>query len=475
MAVDDSKKRVTVPNPQEPEVVQAVQEEIKKLGDNTKANYDELRAKHEELKTLIDSNKGEVNALVQAEIAKLVTDITTRQQAIDDNKAKMERMKTDLDGRIDAFEVAMRRMPLGGGADGQGALEAKTREFFMTIMSKDEKGATVQRMEMAEEKGEISSDTLLKYEKAFNKYLRAPGDERNLDPESHKALTIGIDPDGGYTVVPEMSAKIIKRLYESDPIRQLATVETISTSAFETMVDWGDAGAEWETETVAATDETTPTWNKKRIPVHPLGTRPKASQALLEDSSVNIEAWLAGKVSNRFSRTEGAAFVTGTGAGRPRGFLTYPNGTAWAQIQQVASGVLGALQADGFIDCKYALKEFFLGMGTWLMNRLTVSETMQLKDGAGNYLWKPGFSKDDQATLLGLPVRMSTTMPVIANNALAYALADWKEAYAIIDRLGIVIQRDPYTSKPLVEFYTRKRVGGDVMNFEAIKIGVLSV
>jgi HK97 family phage major capsid protein len=469
----DDKKKAAVKDIQEPEVVAAVQEEIKKLGENTKSNYDELRAKYEEFKSLLDSTKGEVDGLVKEQIAKLTTDITTRQQALDDDKAKQEK---DFNTRMDTLEVAVRRLPKGG-ADGEEdpkVVQRETKEFFQTVMSKDEAGATMERMALAEEKGEISSEVYKAYRKVFNKYLRQQGDERNLDPQSYKDLSVGIDPDGGYTVVPEMSNRIITRLYETDPVRQLANVETISTGAFETLVDWGDAGAEWETETVASADRTTPTWNKKRIPVHPLGTRPKATQTLLEDSTINIEAWLAGKVSNRFGRTEAAAFVTGTGAGQPRGFLTYPNGTAYGQIQQVSSGVLGALQADGFIDCKYALKEFFLGMGTWLMNRLTVSETMQLKDGAGNYLWKPGFSKDDQATLLGLPVRMSTTMPIIANNSLSYALADWREAYTIVDRIGITVQRDPYTAKPLVEFYFRKRVGADVMNFEAIKLGVLS-
>ena len=135
-----------------------------------------------------------------------------------------------------------------------------------------------------------------------------------------------------------------------------------------------------------------------------------------------------------------------------------------------------ALTADGFIDIKYSLKEQFLGMATaWLMNRSTVAAAMKLKDGTGNYIWKPSMlASDPGSSILGIPVRMSTTMPAVAAGALSVALADWKEAYTIVDRLGITIQRDPYTVKPLVEFYTRKRVGGDVTNFEAIKIGVIS-
>ena len=137
-------------------------------------------------------------------------------------------------------------------------------------------------------------------------------------------------------------------------------------------------------------------------------------------------------------------------------------------------GAAAALTGDGFHDVKMSLKEFFMNRGTWLMNRLTVNETLQLKDGTGNYIWRAGLEPNMPSNILGLPVRMSTTMPTVAANALSVAIADWREAYMVVDRLGISVQRDPYTAKPFVEFYTRKRVGGDVINFDAIKIGKIA-
>jgi HK97 family phage major capsid protein len=136
-----------------------------------------------------------------------------------------------------------------------------------------------------------------------------------------------------------------------------------------------------------------------------------------------------------------------------------------------------ALVADGFYDVKYSLIEQYLERGTWVMARGTLAAALLLKDGTGNYLWNPNYREDREdkhSTLLGLPVRMSTTMPAVAAGALSVALADWKEAYTIVDRLGITIQRDPFTVKPMVEFYTRKRVGGDITNFQSIKIGVVA-
>jgi HK97 family phage major capsid protein len=139
-------------------------------------------------------------------------------------------------------------------------------------------------------------------------------------------------------------------------------------------------------------------------------------------------------------------------------------------------GAAANLTADGFVQLKYHLLEGHLGaMTAWLMNRTTVMAAMLLKNGNGDYIWKQGIQNDASSNILGIPVRMSTTMPAVAANALAVALADWSETYLIVDRMGISVQRDPFTIKPFVEFYTRKRVGGDVVNFDTIKIGVISV
>jgi HK97 family phage major capsid protein len=73
-------------------------------------------------------------------------------------------------------------------------------------------------------------------------------------------------------------------------------------------------------------------------------------------------------------------------------------------------------------------------------------------------------------TLLGYAVTRAEDMPALATNSLSLAFGDFAQAYQIVDRQGIRVLRDPYTSKPYVKFYTTKRVGGGVVNFEAIKL-----
>lgn len=445
----------------EDDVVAAVTAEIKALGDNTKANYEELRRNYESLKGLVDKYGETMAADIKEQVTKLTEDISTRQAHLD----------TEFTKRIDAVELAVQRMPREFRKADQSQHD-EAFEFYLNALVGQKKGEGISFKEKALVKPDPQAYEA--YTKNFDIFLRQAGDQRTLTPDQFKALSVGVDPDGGYTVVPAMSSRVMKRLYESDPVRQLCSVENITTQSIEWLIDWGDAGSGWEAEDVAGAETDTPSLKKKRIYAHVVYAKPRATQTLLEDSAINVENWLSDKVADRFMRREGAAFVSGDGVGKPRGFLTYANGTDYGQVQQVSMGHATALVADGFIAIKYALKEQYLNSGTWLMNRATVADTMYLKDGTGNYIWKPGFDRDTQSTILSLPVRMSTTMPVVAANALSVALADWREAYMIVDRLGITVQRDPYTAKPFVEFYTRKRVGGDVIGFEAIKIGKIS-
>jgi HK97 family phage major capsid protein len=325
---------------------------------------------------------------------------------------------------------------------------------------------------------DIDIDEYMKYKKTFVRFLRKGKDI--MGPEDHKTMLVGSDPDGGLTVTPAMSARIIQRQYEIDPIRSLASVETISTQALEMMTDFGQFGYGWEGETEKGAETDTSQIGKKRVPVHIMYAKPKATQMLIEDSAINIENWISDKVAARFGRIEAEAFITGDGVGKPRGFLTYADWTTAGtfengKVEQIHMGAAAALTADGFYNIKYGLVEYYLNSAglAWLMARSTVLAALKLKDGTGNYLWQPGFTADAPSMIIGIPVRMSPNMPAVAANAKSVVLADWKEAYLIVDRLGITVQRDPYTKKPFIEFYTRKRVGGDVVNYEAIKIGTI--
>lgn len=313
------------------------------------------------------------------------------------------------------------------------------------------------------------------YKKAFCNYLRK-GMEAGLEELHTKALSVGSDPDGGYLVTPTMSQSIIKRVQENSPMRLLAGVENISSDSLEILEDRDEAAAGWTTETGAVTDTNTPQVSKRSIMVHELYAQPKATQKLVDDAAIDIENWIGEKVAAIFARKESAAFINGSGNGQPRGILTYDEGTAWGEIEQVLSGVDGAVTADSLIELYYSLKEEHSSRATFLMNRSVLQSVRLLKDGnTDQYLWQPGLAAGAPDTLLGVPVMQSNDMPAAATDSLSIALADFASAYLIVDRIGIRTLRDPYTDKPFVKFYTTKRVGGDVVNFEAIKLMKLGV
>lgn len=308
------------------------------------------------------------------------------------------------------------------------------------------------------------------HKNAFCAYLRK-GIDTNLAHLEKKSLSVASDADGGFLVTSSMSETISKRVSEFSPIRQIANVTEISSDALEIIEDKDEAFAGWTLETDVRNETASPSIAKKVIQVHELYAQPKATQKLIDDASIDIEGWLSEKIIDVFSRKENAAFVTGDGVGKPKGILSYGED----EIERINSGDNGNITAEGIFNLFYALKENYAVKGKFLMSRSAVQAVRMLKDTTnGKYLWQPSLTAGTPDTLLGAEVVMSPDMPIVGNNALAIAFGDFKSAYQIVDRQGVRILRDPFTEKPFVKFYTTKRVGGDVVNFDAIKLLKLS-
>lgn len=297
-----------------------------------------------------------------------------------------------------------------------------------------------------------------------------------------KALSVNIDPSGGYTVMPQFGGIVETRQFETSPIRPYANVITISTDAYEILADNSEAASGgWVGETASRSETNTPDLDKIRIDTHEQYAKPKITQKLLDDSAMNVEQWLASKVADILSRTENTAFVNGTGVASPRGILTY---SAWSTagtyqvnaVEQVNSGSAGAFTADGIIDLTNSLLENYQANARFMIRRASFSSIIKLKDSTGNYLFNRELDRDAGSpfNLLGKPVVFASDVPAVGANALAMIYGDFRAAYTIVDRIGIRVLRDPFSSKPYVEFYTTKRTGGAMTNFEALKIHKLA-
>lgn len=317
----------------------------------------------------------------------------------------------------------------------------------------------------------VPHETVKEHKAAFINYLRK-GVETDLFFLEKKALSTTTDADGGYLASPSMSSDMARYIFETSPMRKIANVVNITSEALEVIEDNDEAEASWSaSEAAAVTDSDTPQLGRVTITAHELVAQPKATQRLIDDSSIDIEAWLTEKLVDVFSRKENSAFISGDGSGKPKGILAYTAGIGVDKIQQIASGTSAVVTADSLINLYYSLKDEYASQATFLMNRAVVQQVRLLKEATTNqYLWQPGLAAGAPDTLLGVPVMKASDMPVAAANSLSVAVGDFKRAYQIVDRTGVRILRDPYTEKPFVKFYTTKRVGGGVVNFDAIKL-----
>lgn len=321
------------------------------------------------------------------------------------------------------------------------------------------------------------SGTSLAHKAAFDDYVRKgqPAAIRQLEA---KALSIGSDTDGGYLVPDETERTINRSVRDISPIRAIAGVRQVSGSVFKKPFAVTGADAGWVGETAARPQTAAPTLAELAFPTMELYAMPAATQSLLDDSAVDIDQWIAEEVRAAFAEQEGAAFVTGDGTNKPRGFLDYPTvdnaSWTWGNIGTIDTGVAGAFPAsdpaDVLVDLVYAVKSGYRANAYFVMNRATQSVVRKMKDSDDNYLWQPALQPGQAPTLMGFPIAEAEDMPDIATDATAIAFGDFRRGYLIVDRVGIRVLRDPYSSKPYVLFYTTKRVGGGVQDFDAIKL-----
>jgi HK97 family phage major capsid protein len=312
---------------------------------------------------------------------------------------------------------------------------------------------------------------------AFERYIRK-GDAGGLDALELKAMSAGSLADGGYTVPLEIEQTIDRVLAKVSPMRAIASVRQIGGNVYRKPIATAGAATGWVAETAARTQTDAPTLAAIDFPTMELYAMPAATQTLLDDSQVDLEAWLAGEVQTVFAEQEGAAFVSGNGTTQPKGFLTETivadASWEWAKLGYIASGAAGAFATsnptDALVSLAYAPKQGYRANGAWVMNRNTESVIRKFKDTTGNYIWQPGAAAGQAPTLLGYPVAEAEDMPDIAANSYSIAFGDFSRGYLIVDRVGVRVLRDPYSAKPYVLFYTTKRVGGGVQNFEAIKL-----
>lgn len=388
-----------------------------------KALFEQFKAKNDERLAQIEA-KGHADPLLSAQVDRMNDAITA--------------METKIQARIDDVEATAKRPGAG--------------------MSAEEKAKA-------------------EYKAVFNAFARR-GDIQ-------ASLSVGSDPDGGYSVPIEIDTNILQLERDAVTMRRLANVITLGTPNYTKLVNKHGATSGWVGETDARPETGTPSLAALTPFWGELYANPAATQAMLDDSSFNIEAWLANELVMDFAAAENAKYFSGNGVLCPKGILAYTMALTadktrtFGTVQYIKTGAAATFAttsatvspADALIDMQTALKPVFANNATFLMASATLGAIRKFKNAVeGNYLYQPSIADGKPATLLGKPIEIDEEMPAIGANLFPVAYGDFKRAYTICDRIGTRVLRDPFTNKPYVMFYTTKRVGGFVTDSNAYKV-----
>ena len=403
-----------------------LREEIRKSAEATLAEYDVLKKQHDATKSAIDALSTQINRV---------------------GNTQFDIANPEVKKNLGYFNNSRKSAWLGKayGAD----------------------RATPATIEQAEE-----------YAAAYDFVVRYG--EKNLTAEQTKALAVGSEPDGGAWIAPPVQAGyIVKRVFETTPMRQVANVVSLNGHSYQIPMDPNrmPTGG-WVSEMQPRTVTATPSLAIKEIVPGEIFAQPPVTQIMLEDAGFDVEGYLSDKSSEAFSLDENTAFVSGSGVGKPRGFLTYPTGSntdgtnKWGEIQQVGTGSSGNYTYLGLLNIitSFRSDKYYSNL-KWMIKRGNIVPLITLTNPAGQYIFQPILNGQFNSTpLLGYEIVYANDMPAIAAGAIGAALANWKMAYTIVDRVGISTLRDPYTAKPFILYYMRKRVGGDIVDYDAIKL-----
>lgn len=325
---------------------------------------------------------------------------------------------------------------------------------------------------------------VVEHKDAFVKFLRKGHDDGLRDLE-RKALNVTTDAEGGYAVPEELDRTVLSLMQNMSPMRAVCNVITVGSNDYKRLVNTNGTGSGWVDEDDSRSETTAPGLAQVSAVMGELYANPFATQTSLDDIFFNAEQWLGDEIAEAFAIAEGAAFTSGNGTKKPKGFLNYAQAStadasrAFGTVQYVATGSSGAFRtasatvspADDLITAIHAMKAGLRTGALFMLNSATLAAVRKWKAySTGDYIWSPGLTAGQASTLLGYGVVENEDMPDTGADATPIAFGNWKRAYTIVDRIGIRVLRDPYTNKPYVGFYTTKRVGGMLVDSNAIKL-----
>ena len=378
---------------------------------------------------------------------KKVNDERLEQIEKGESTAYNEEKLAKLEAKLDSFEEVNQKLTLAE----QNAEQIKEQvSKIETMVTRPDSG--------------FESKQVDEYLNAFDRYCRK-GLE-GLQPDEKKALTVSNDSTGGYLAPPEYVRELLKTITEISPIRTIARVRSTGARSIQIPKRDGQFSAQWVSESGTRSETTGYSVGLEELPAHEMYALVDISEQDLEDTVFDLEAEMQSEFAEQFAKAEGTAFVSGDSVGKPHGFMDHSG------VGHVNSGTADAVTADGLISLVHNIKSDYTRNGTFVFNRATLASIRKLKDTAGQYVFQTGMMLGGNMvnTILGHPYVEATDMPSEGADTFPVAFGDFRRAYMIVDRVNLAVLRDPFTQATTgnVRYIARKRVGGQVVQAEAI-------
>ena len=390
-------------------------------------------------------------------------------------KKDIEEVAKDIKGAFDEFKKANDKELEAIKAE-KGKLSGQVDTLNEKLGELDNlKSELEKELKAAKRPGTTTGKESGEYKAAFSQFVRK-GNEDGLAELQQKAVQVAVDEDGGYAAPEELDQSLLEILRQDNVMREECGSIIISASGYKKLVNVGGAGSGWVGETDDRPDTSSPKLKEIIATMGEIYAKPKSTQQALDDMFFDVEQWLSSEVPIEFAEQESAAFLLGNGANKPKGLLAHTmaltgdKDRAFGTLQNFNSGSAGSFDSDDLLNLIYGLRKGYRNGAKFMMNGLTQLYVRKFKDSQGNYLWQPGLQVDQPSSLMGYGIAENEDMPDVAADANAIVFGNFKRGYSVVDRMGTRVLRDPYSSKPYVEFYTTKRVGGLLTDSNAVKV-----
>jgi HK97 family phage major capsid protein len=308
--------------------------------------------------------------------------------------------------------------------------------------------------------------------KLYAKWLR--GGDNALSAQDWQTvratMSTTTNSEGGFTVATEVASQVLDALKEFGGVRSVANV--IRTSGGNPMSFPTSDGTAEVGEIIAENASATaadPTFGTLSLPVYKFSSKIVAIPfELLQDSNVDVEAFVRGRLQTRLGRITNQMFTTGTGTSQPRGVVVAA--TAGVTAANSTSQVT-AVTYDSLVATQHSVDPAYRrGNTAWMMNDNTLLKLRQMKDGSSRPIFVPGYEVGvpggSPDMLLGRPIVINQDMANMAANAKAILFGDFSY-YVVRDVMAVEMFRftdSVYTSKGQVGFLAWMRTGGNLID-----------